>query len=164
MAKQKLSDKFKNIWNPPDDEFDYEETETTAAEQQPAEEKAYDQYEDISSDSSYSNESYEETRRSNVVNFDTNGGNNVQVVLFKPMDYSEDTTAIAEELVHSNTVVLNLEVTPKDVARRVLDFLGGVAYAKNGKVKRVSTSTYIITPHNVDLVSNEGEDAESEEA
>jgi cell division inhibitor SepF len=51
-------------------------------------------------------------------------------------------------------VVLNLESTPKEVARRVLDFLSGVAYAQDGKIKKVAVSTYIITPYNVDILGD----------
>ncbi len=54
-----------------------------------------------------------------------------------------------------HTVVLNLEDTKKEVSRRIIDFLSGVAYANGGKIKRVSTSTYIITPYNVDLTGDE---------
>ena len=54
-----------------------------------------------------------------------------------------------------HTVVLNLENTSKDVSRRILDFLSGVAYANNGKIKRVSTATFIITPYNVDLTGDD---------
>ena len=78
------------------------------------------------------------------------------------MDF-QDVKVIADELVRTNTVVLNLEVTPKDVARRVLDFLSGAAYAKDGKVKRVSTNTYIIAPSNVSLAGDDMTD-EAEEA
>lgn len=154
-----FAQKFKNMWNPPEDEFDYEEAGEVneAAEETIGVETDADSYRDIHS------RSRDEERRNNVVNFSHSG--NVQVVLFKPMDYREDTRAIADELVRANTVVLNLEVTPKDVARRVLDFLGGVAYAKNGKVKRVSTNTYIITPSNVDLTGDDmTDDTENEEA
>ena len=42
-------------------------------------------------------------------------------------------------------------ITADQVARRILDFLSGVAYANNGKVKRIATGTYIITPYTVDL-------------
>ncbi|MBQ3889554.1 MAG: cell division protein SepF, partial [Clostridia bacterium] len=49
------------------------------------------------------------------------------------------------------TVVLNLEKTPKDVARRLVDFLSGVAYANNGQLKKVANNTFIITPYNVDV-------------
>ena len=48
-------------------------------------------------------------------------------------------------------MVMNLEATNKDVARRLVDFLSGVAYAGEGKIKRVANSTYIITPYHVDI-------------
>ena len=40
------------------------------------------------------------------------------------------------------------------VARRLVDFLSGVAYAGDGKIKKVSTNTYIITPYSVDLMGD----------
>ena len=51
-------------------------------------------------------------------------------------------------------MVLNLESTNRDIARRLLDFLSGVAYANNGQIKRVANSTYIITPYNVDVMGD----------
>ena len=36
----------------------------------------------------------------------------------------------------------------------MIDFLSGVAYAKNGQIKRVATSTFIITPYNVDIMGD----------
>ena len=50
--------------------------------------------------------------------------------------------------------VLNLEKTQKDVARRLLDFLSGVAYAQEGKIKKVALQTYIVTPYNVDIMGD----------
>lgn len=52
-------------------------------------------------------------------------------------------------------MVLNLEKTEKDVSRRIVDFLSGVAYANNGKIKRIATNTFIITPYNVDLTGDD---------
>ena len=66
----------------------------------------------------------------------------------------EDSSAIADHLREKRTVVLNLESTNKDVARRVLDFLAGVAYAQEGKIKKVAISTYIITPYNVEILGD----------
>ena len=39
--------------------------------------------------------------------------------------------------------------------RRIVDFLSGVAYANNGKIKRIATNTFIITPYNVDLTGDD---------
>ena len=94
----------------------------------------------------------EPERRSNkVVNIHTT--TQLQVVLVKP-DRFENAAEIADHLREKRTVVLNLEQTNKDIARRLLDFLSGVAYANEGKIKKVALSTYIITPYNVDILGD----------
>ena len=91
-------------------------------------------------------------RRSNkVVNIHTT--TQLQVVLVKPERF-ENASEIADHLREKRTVVLNLESTNKDIARRLLDFLSGVAYANEGKIKKVAISTYIITPYNVDILGD----------
>lgn len=77
----------------------------------------------------------------------------LQVVLVKPESF-QDATSIADHLNQRRTVVLNLESTSKDVARRLVDFLSGVAYANKGNLKRVANSTFIITPFNVDIMGD----------
>ena len=84
-----------------------------------------------------------------VVNI--NATTQLQVVLVKPERF-EDASTIADQLNAKRTVVLNLESTGKEVSRRLIDFLSGVAYAINGQIKRVATSTFIITPYNVDIM------------
>ena len=96
--------------------------------------------------------SMEQERRSNkVVNIHTT--TQLQVVLVKP-DRFENAAEIADHLREKRTVVLNLEQTNKEIARRLLDFLSGVAYANEGKIKKVALSTYIITPYNVDILGD----------
>ena len=77
----------------------------------------------------------------------------LHVVLVKPEKF-QDASAIADHLRDKRTVVLNLESTNKDVARRMVDFLSGAAYAQEGKVKKVAVATYIITPYNVDIIGD----------
>ena len=86
-----------------------------------------------------------------VVNI--NATTQLQVVLVKPERF-EDASAIADQLNAKHTVVLNLESTGKEISRRLIDFLAGVAYANNGQIKRVATSTFIITPYNVDIMGD----------
>ena len=86
-----------------------------------------------------------------VVNI--NATTQLQVVLVKPERF-EDASAIADKLNDKHTVVLNLESTGKEISRRLIDFLSGVAYANNGQIKRVATSTFIITPYNVDIMGD----------
>ena len=77
----------------------------------------------------------------------------LQVVLVKPDRY-ENASEIADHLRDKRTVVLNLEKTQKDVSRRLVDFLSGVAYAQEGKIKKVALQTYIVTPYNVDIMGD----------
>ncbi len=86
-----------------------------------------------------------------VVNIHTTTA--VQVVLSKPERF-EQAAEIADHLREKRTVVMNLETTNKDVARRLVDFLSGVAYANDGKIKKVAINTYIITPFNVDIMGD----------
>ncbi len=58
---------------------------------------------------------------------------------------------IADHLLNHRTVVLNLEATNKETARRLIDFLSGVAYSIDGSLKRVAANTFVITPNNVDV-------------
>ena len=74
----------------------------------------------------------------------------LQVVLVKPEKF-DDASGIADSLNAKKTVVLNLEATSKEVSRRIVDFLSGVAYANNGQIKKIANSTFIITPFNVDV-------------
>ena len=94
----------------------------------------------------------------NIVNLRTN--NNLQVILVKPERY-ENVSEVADHLRNKCAVVLNLESTNKDTARRLVDFLSGCAYALDGKIKKVALSTYILTPYNVDIVGDLVEEMEN---
>ena len=89
-----------------------------------------------------------EDRRNKVVNI--HATTQLKVVLVKPERF-ENASEIADQLKDKRAVVLNLESTNKDVARRLIDFLSGVAYAGEGKIKKVAANTYIITPYHVDI-------------
>ena len=89
-----------------------------------------------------------EERRNKVVNI--HATTQLKVVLVKPERF-ENASEIADHLKDKRTVVLNLESTNKDVARRLIDFLSGVAYAGEGKIKKVAANTYMITPYHVEL-------------
>ncbi len=97
-------------------------------------------------------------RGGRVVNIST--GNQLQVVLSKPERFDQ-VSEIADSLRNKQAVVLNLEATNKDVARRLVDFLSGCAYALDGKIKKVAISTYLITPYTVDVVGDLTEELEN---
>ena len=90
-------------------------------------------------------------RNNKVVNIHTT--TQLQVVLVNPTRF-ENASEIADHLRDKRTVVLNLEQTDKNIARRLIDFLSGVAYANEGTIKKVALSTYIITPYNVEILGD----------
>lgn len=77
-------------------------------------------------------------------------GSSIEMVVVKP-EKLETVTQIADYLVDRKTILLNLEETNKETARRLIDFLNGVAYAINGDLRKVATNTYVVTPSNVEL-------------
>lgn len=83
-----------------------------------------------------------------------NATTQLEVVLVKPERF-DDASSIADHLNSKRSVVLNLESTNKDISRRLVDFLSGVAYANGGQIKRVANSTFIITPYNVGVVGDD---------
>ena len=91
------------------------------------------------------------SKKNKVVNI--HATTQLKVVLVKPERF-EDASTIADHLNNKRTVALNLESTNKEVSRRLVDFLSGVAYANNGQIKRVANSTFIITPYNVDIMGD----------
>ena len=125
-------DKVKGIVNPEEEEYteDYEDTY--------ADDQAYDdQY------------AQQEQPGTTFGGF----GSALELKVVRPEKF-ESVTQIADHLVSKRTVVLNLEATNKETARRMIDFLSGVAYAMQGNLKKVAANTYVITPDNV-AVSND---------
>lgn len=142
-----LLDSIKNIMSIPDED-DFDEEIEDVEEEKPADKPRH-------------TSSYEQpqTRReaaprvvgggkSKTVSFNHS---QMQVVLVKP-DRFEDVTSIADHLNAKKTVVLNLEAANRDVSRRIIDFLSGVAYANSGNIRKVANSTFIIVPTDVDVM------------
>ena len=126
-----ILDELKKFTRPYDDEDDeFEEFEETPRR---------DSFEDRRAKVS-------EDRRGKVVNI--HATTQLKVVLVKP-DRFEAASEVADHLKDKRTVVLNLEETDENVARRLLDFLSGVAYAQEGEIKKVAKQTFLVTPYNV---------------
>ena len=138
-----------------DDEYDYDEEEDDLqAEPEPAPSPRRSSYAAPDTQSS----AQRRTGPARVVNL--NNSSSMQVILVKP-DRFDTVSEIADHLRDKKAIVLNLESTNKDVARRLVDFLSGVAYALDGKIKKVAISTYILTPFNVEIVGDLVEELEN---
>jgi cell division inhibitor SepF len=80
-----------------------------------------------------------------------------EIKLVKPEDYGQP-NQIADHVINRRTVILNMEDTPKETARRLLDYLNGVAYAIGGQVKRVSEKTFAIAPNTINISAEKGKE------
>ena len=137
-----LMDELKKIIHPYDDEdYDYEDDF-----EEPVKESSRSLFDDRKDDRREDRRS--EDRHNKVVNI--HATTQLKVVLVKPERF-ENAAEIADHLKDKRTVVINLESTNKDIARRLIDFLSGVAYAGEGKIKKIAANTYLITPDHVDI-------------
>ena len=139
-----------------DDDFDLDERpRASRASTAPRQAPRFNAYDDVMDSLNTNTDTNTAASRragdSKVVNIHTT--TQMQVVLVKP-DRFDNVSDIAEHLRSKHAVVLNLEATNKDIARRLVDFLSGCAYALDGKIKKIAISTYIITPYNVDIVGD----------
>ena len=135
-----LWDGIKNIMGVSDDEYEEEtfeeeeETEEVAPKRETAPKKEANRF------------SFD--RKSKTVPF--NGGDSMKLFLAKPERF-EDVTAIADQYCARRTVVLNLEKADRDLSRRIIDFMSGVAYAKGGSLRKAAVNTFVIAPADVDV-------------
>ena len=148
-------DNIKNAMHPYDD--DYIENEERAAEEalageEPADEDAFEERQPRPVFSR------RESKASAPPPAPEKG--KMKLHLVNPSDFGE-AAEIADSLKSRQAVLMNLEMADDVTARRMIDFLSGVAYALGGKIMRVSGQAYIVTPTNVDLVGDAVSDFES---
>ena len=76
-----------------------------------------------------------------------------EVVLFHPAAFN-DCTKAADDLRDKKGIIVNLENVDKALSRRVVDFLTGCAYALDGKVNKIAQSTYLFSPHSMNVIGD----------
>lgn len=74
----------------------------------------------------------------------------LRVVLLEPEEF-DDCQQIADNLKNKRTVIINVEALDLALARRIIDFVGGVAYAMGGTLQKIGAGIIIAVPNNVDI-------------
>lgn len=97
--------------------------------------------------SSYGDPQVSKARETRITSNSSVGGA-LSLVLARPNDFSE-VTNIGNDVNAGKTVLLNLETVKSEDARRILDFLSGVAYANDATIKMMAQKTFAIYPDNV---------------
>ncbi|MGE5591376.1 MAG: cell division protein SepF [Bacillota bacterium] len=91
------------------------------------------------------------------------GQKQVKVVVVEPRSF-EEVQSIADHLKSRRPIILNLEVTDKEQAQRILNFLSGCIYALGGEMQRISNGIFFFAPSNVDIALMRRSKSGAEEA
>ncbi|NTW05399.1 MAG: cell division protein SepF [Peptococcaceae bacterium] len=80
----------------------------------------------------------------------------LRVVVSEPRIF-EDVQILADNLKNRRPVIINLEKTEPELARRVVDFISGCIYALNGNLQKVGNNIFLVVPSNMDIQSEIGD-------
>ena len=73
-----------------------------------------------------------------------------QVLVADPRAF-EDSQGIADHLRNGRAILLNFERTEPEAARRIVDFVSGVAYALGGNIKKVGQGIFLCAPEEMEV-------------
>ena len=76
----------------------------------------------------------------------------IKMKIAKPTNFDQ-VNEIITQLKEKNAVVINLEYVSKDVARRIVDVVGGAIKALDGHIEKVSNSIFVVAPFNYDIIN-----------
>ena len=83
-----------------------------------------------------------------------NGGVDVQVHLVTPYSFN-DAQQIADQFKNAVPVIINLQGTDTELAKRLIDFASGLTYALEGGMQRIADKVFLLTPRNVQVSAEE---------
>jgi cell division inhibitor SepF len=66
-----------------------------------------------------------------------------------------DAQEIGDLVKSGNPVIVNLQASERDLARRMIDFCSGVTYALAGSMEKVAEQVFLLTPSNVEVSAEE---------
>ena len=82
------------------------------------------------------------------------GGGDVRVHFVAPKSFN-DVQDVADKFKDSIPVIINLQGTETDLAKRLIDFSSGLTYALDGGMQRIADKVFLLTPHNVEVSAEE---------
>lgn len=76
----------------------------------------------------------------------------MEIIVLEPGAFEEAQTA-ADYLKTHRPIVINLRGAQKELGKRIVDFLSGVAYALDGHMHRVGDEIFLFAPHHVSITA-----------
>lgn len=120
-------------------------------------EEGYDQVDSVVD---YDDDGYEEIEEPEIRSFNPFRKNvvampqpqQIQMKIAKPTNF-EQANDIVMQLKQKNAIIINLEYVSKDIARRIIDLVGGAVQALDGNMEKVSNSIFVVAPYNYDIIN-----------
>jgi cell division inhibitor SepF len=81
-------------------------------------------------------------------------GGDVRVHFVAPKSFN-DVQDVADKFKDTIPVILNLQGTDTDLAKRLIDFSSGLTYALDGGMQRIADKVFLLTPRNVEVSAEE---------
>jgi len=81
-------------------------------------------------------------------------GADVRVHLVTPYSFN-DAQEVADKFKEDTPVILNLQTTDSELAKRLIDFTSGLTYALGGGMQKIADKTFLLTPRNVEVSAEE---------
>jgi cell division inhibitor SepF len=78
----------------------------------------------------------------------------VRVHLVMPKNFN-DAQVIADKFKADIPVIINLQTSETELAKRLIDFASGLTYALEGGMQRVADKVFLLTPKNVEVSAEE---------
>ena len=66
-----------------------------------------------------------------------------------------DAQQIGDLVKQNSPVIVNLQMSERDLARRMIDFCSGLTYALGGSMEKVADQVFLLTPSNVEVSDEE---------
>jgi cell division inhibitor SepF len=105
-------------------------------------------------DDIFADDSSSERRTSVLRSVGSRPNGEVRVHLVIPKSFN-DAQDVADKFKDAIPVIINLQGTETDLAKRLIDFASGLTYALNGGMQRIADKVFLLTPRNVELSSEE---------
>lgn len=95
-------------------------------------------------------------KSANVVNL-ASAQKQIKVMVVEPFSF-DDAQSVADHLKNRKPVVVNLENTEQEVAKRMVDFISGTTYALSGTIQKIGHNIFLCAPNNVDVAYSSREE------
>lgn len=139
-----------------DSDYKFDDFNSSSSYRTSSKSSSSDPFSSSTSSSSSSSYSYGSSSSSGSANIYKMNNNKPKLKLsILKLEKVESAVKVADDVINGDTVTfLDLRRVPKDVVRRIIDFLDGVRYTCRAQLEIVDDSIYVLAPKDVELTGD----------